>query len=48
MICNKILGTVNKFRGKRTKTLGVATDLWWGGGGAKCASLGLYRVNIKL
>ena len=43
MICNKILGKVTKFGGKREKPLWEwRTDLWWGGGGGH---IGLYRVK---
>ena len=47
MICNKILGKFTKFRGKRTKTLGVA-NRFIVGGGAQCAPLGfigLPKIN---
>ena len=46
MLCNKILGKVTDYGGIRTKTLGAASRFMVGGGGAHCAPLGLYRVNI--
>ena len=44
MICNKILGKVTKFGGKRTKTLGVANRLMVGGHIVPPPPLGFIRL----
>ena len=47
MICNKILGKVTKFWGKRTKTLGVVNRFMVGGGGGTMCPPPLGFIGLR-